>query len=230
MGNIRHLRARLLTRAAPLLLALLLLPFAGGGCAKQEATLPSPTPTRTPDGIRIGLSIGTMLEERWQRDRDIFIAKSRELGAEVLFQNANNDSAEQIEQVSFLLDQDIDVLVIVPDDADKAAAAVEMAHKKGIPVLSYDRLVRKASVDLYISFDSVKVGQLMAEAMLKAAPKGNYVILNGSESDNNSLLLNQGFKSVLKTALEKKPNPGCRGDLGRWLEQGNRLHLRGITP
>ena len=38
-------------------------------------------------GPRIGLSLGTLQEERWQRDRGRFVARAAELGAEVLVQS-----------------------------------------------------------------------------------------------------------------------------------------------
>jgi D-xylose transport system substrate-binding protein len=68
--------------------------------------------------IKIGFSLGTLKEERWIKDRDIVMAKLRELGAEVLVQNANNDDQDQLKQVRYLLDQKIDVLIIVPNDLE----------------------------------------------------------------------------------------------------------------
>ena len=113
--------------------------------------------------IKIGFSLGTLKEERWIKDRDILIAKARELGADIIVQNANNDDQDQMKQVRYLLEQNIDVLIIVPNDLNKAAHAVELAKRQGIPVISYDRLVLNSNVDLYVTFDNVKVGELMAK-------------------------------------------------------------------
>jgi xylose-binding protein len=71
------------------------------------------------DVIKIGFSLGTLKEERWVKDRDIFMAKAKELGAEVFVQNANNDDEDQLKQVKYLLDKKIDILVIVPNDLKK---------------------------------------------------------------------------------------------------------------
>ena len=47
-----------------------------------------------------------------------------------------------------------------------------MAKKKGIKVISYDRIIRKGNVDLYITFDNERVGELMGEAIVaKRFPK-----------------------------------------------------------
>lgn len=149
------------------------------------------------DVIKIGFSLGTLKEERWVKDRDIFMAKAKELGAEVFVQNANNDDEDQLKQVKYLLDKKIDILVIVPNDLKKASAAVEMAKKAGVKVISYDRLVLNSNVDLYISFDNVKVGKLMAEYLVKRYPKGNYLIINGATNDNNTKMIKEGYDSVL---------------------------------
>jgi D-xylose transport system substrate-binding protein len=153
--------------------------------------------------IKIGFSMSTLREERWQRDRDIFVARAKELGADVIVQNANNDSDEQQRQVKYLLDQGIDILVIVPHDAIRASVEVQQAKKQGIRVISYDRLVLNADVDLYISFDNVRVGELMAESLVKQVPAGNYVIINGAKTDNNCYMFNKGYKNVLKSYVDR---------------------------
>lgn len=49
-----------------------------------------------------------------------FVARAQELGAEVIVLNAYNDNEEQIRQVGYLIEQGIDILVIIPHDAEKA--------------------------------------------------------------------------------------------------------------
>src|SRR4051812_45315596 len=113
--------------------------------------------------VKIGLSMDTLKEERWQRDRDIFTARARELGAEVLVQAANSDDALQNSQAENLLTQGVDVLVVVPHNGKSAATIVESAHKAGVKVIAYDRLITDSDVDLYVSFDNVKVGEMQAQ-------------------------------------------------------------------
>jgi D-xylose transport system substrate-binding protein len=145
----------------------------------------------------IGFSLDSLVVERWQRDLDIFRRSAHELGAEMILRVANQDPVVQEKQVRELMKLGIDVLVIVPNDADQLSAVVAEVRAMGIPVLSYDRLVRRAGVDLYLSFDNEKVGSQMAEALVQAAPSGNYVIINGAKSDNNAVLLNLGIHRVL---------------------------------
>jgi len=145
----------------------------------------------------IGFSMDSLVVERWRRDRDLFTRAAVDLGAKVIVTVADQDPAVQETQVRELADKGIDVLVIVPNDADRLSSAVREVKAKGIPVLSYDRLVRKAGVDLYVSFDNEKVGYLMAEALLKAVPTGSYVLINGPRTDNNAIQLNAGVHRAI---------------------------------
>jgi D-xylose transport system substrate-binding protein len=152
-------------------------------------------PGRVP---RIGFSMDSLVVERWQRDIDVFSRSARDLGAELLLEVADQDPAVQERQVRDLVQRGIDVLVIVPNDADRLSAVVAEVKARGIPVLSYDRLVRNAGVDLYLSFDNEKVGSLMAESVVRRMPQGgNVVIINGARNDYNAVMLNRGMHQVL---------------------------------
>jgi D-xylose transport system substrate-binding protein len=165
------------------------------GCAPRKHKL---APGKAP---RIGFSMDSLVVERWQRDLDVFTRAAHDLGAELLVEVADQDPAIQEAQVRELEEKGIDVLVIVPNDADRLSAVVREVRAKGLPVLSYDRLVRKAGVDLYISFDNEKVGSLMTESLLKAVPSGGYVIINGARNDNNAIMLNAGIHKALDPSV-----------------------------
>lgn len=177
------------------LLCLIVLIFPG--CTGDNAIPAQQTGDDKESVIKIGFSMGSTVQERWQRDRDIFVARAKELGAEVLVQNANNDHTVQMRQVRELIDEGIDILVIIPHDAEASAEAVRMANKAGIKVICYDRLIRNGGADLYISFDNVKVGEYKAKAVLEKVPRGNYVIIRGAPTDYNSYMLYQGYMNIL---------------------------------
>lgn len=173
--------------------------FAGCGEAPDpDAAKPGPGAR---EGILIGLSFDSLQVERWQKDRDIFMAEAARLGATCIFQDANGDARKQNEQCDILLGQGIDVLVIVPKSATAAARAVQRAKQQGVPVLSYDRLVLNSEPDLYISFDNVRVGRLQAESLVRER-KGRYFLLGGSPDDNNAKMLRQGQLEVLQPYID----------------------------
>lgn len=145
----------------------------------------------------IGFAMDSLLNERWERDRDVFVSAAQELGAQVIVQTAYEDSEEQIKKIEYLIEKKVDVLVVIPTDSDALSEVLKKAHDKGIKIVAYDRLIQNAPLDLYISPDNVRVGEIMAEELVKKVPSGNYVILNGSRADNNVMLLKQGYDAVL---------------------------------
>ena len=193
-----------LSRAAALLVTLAL--FAASVACVQPAEQPGTGGgggTAGKGTLRIGLSMDTLKEERWQRDRDLFVARAKELGAEVLVQSANGDDKAQVQQSENLLTQGVDVLVVIPHNGEVAATIVESAKARGVPVISYDRLIRSSEPALYVSFDNEKVGEMQARYLLERAPKGNYVLIGGAPTDNNAKLFRQGQMNVLQPAIDR---------------------------
>ena len=193
-------------RERRLLAALLLMAVLGvlAGCGSQEEKQEEPRQEEEEDRIRIGLSFDTFVLERWQRDRDAFVARAPELGAEVNVQNANGDVEEQIAQIEYLIEKDVDVIAVIAVDSRGLSDVVAKAKRAGIRVIAYDRLLTDAGVDLYISFDNERIGQMMAECIAANTPAGGKVFMMcGSPEDNNVSLVEKGFYSVMdKTDLE----------------------------
>lgn len=155
------------------------------------------------DPVKIGFSMDTLKEERWQRDKELVERHARERGVEVLIDVANGDDRVQLNQAENMLTRGVDVLIVAPHNGEVAASIVEAAHRQGVPVISYDRLIRNSDVDLYISSQVVKIGEMQADYLLKRAPRGNYVIVQGSATDNNARLLHEGHMNVLKPAIDR---------------------------
>ncbi len=152
--------------------------------------------------IEIGISFDTFVLERWQRDRDLFVAQAQELGAQVNVQNANGDIKEQIDQIQYFIKKDVDVIVIIMVASDEESQALKSAIKKaqdaGIPVVGYDRLVPNADMDLYVSFDNEEVGRLMAQHMRDhIGNAGEILQINGPMADYNVPQLIKGFGEIL---------------------------------
>lgn len=166
---------------------------------------------QNPDGsdsrgpLKIGLSLDTLKEARWQADRDLFVKRCGELGATVDVQAANSDDSQQIKDVESLLTAGARVLVIVPHDGVAMAKAVELAHKAGVPVVAYDRLIRDCDVDVYLSFDNIRVGEEQARYLVSHLPggRGRIVRIYGSPTDNNARIFKQGQDNILEPLIKR---------------------------
>jgi D-xylose transport system substrate-binding protein len=154
--------------------------------------------------VLIGLSLDTVREERWQRDRDEFVKHAEEIGAKVLVQVANNNDFLQNSQCENLLTEGVQVLVVAPHNSRSASTIVETAHRAHVPVIAYDRMIENADVDLYMSFDNLRVGEMQAEYAVQRKPKGNYVLIAGAPTDNNAHLYHDGQMKVLKPYVDRR--------------------------
>lgn len=152
--------------------------------------------------IKIGFSIENVKGERWQTDLDEFQRRAQELGASVVTRDARGDDNVQLRQVKELLDDGIEALVFLPHDTGKAAPVVALAHARNVPVISYDRLA-SAPVDLYVGFDLFSVGMLQAKSLVEHAPRGNYLLLGGSQLDGNSKIVRAGQMKILQPLIDR---------------------------
>ena len=181
-------------------------------CVQDTSKSSSGSSSSSSGGSSASGKIGLLLPEskttRYESfDKPYFEAKAKELcpSCQVVYANADQDAAKQQQQAESMLTQGIKVMVLDPVDSDAAKTIVNSAKNQNVPVVSYDRFVKDSPINVYISFDNEKVGQLQGQTLvagLKAAGKtsGDLVMINGSPTDNNATLFKKGAHSVLDTS------------------------------
>ncbi|PKG24881.1 sugar ABC transporter substrate-binding protein [Niallia nealsonii] len=178
------------------------------GCS----SLPSNNSTKKEEEIKlisdekkpyIGFILDTLKDERWYKDKGLFEEEVKNLGGQVKTLAANGLDDVQVKQAELLIQEGVDVLVVVPHNADIASEIIDIAHQNKVKVISYDRLIKNSKVDYYISFDNVKVGELQVSELIKKKSKGNFAYIGGAESDNNAVLFRQGAMKVLQPLIDK---------------------------
>jgi D-xylose transport system substrate-binding protein len=137
------------------------------------------------------------------QDRPLFEADVKKLcsNCQILYSNATQDASKQQSQAEAAIAQGAKVMVLDPVDGAAAAAIVNEANAKNIPVISYDRLLLNSKPDYYVEFNSPAVGKAQATALVnrlkQLGKKGNIVMINGAPTDNNAKLFKQGAHSVI---------------------------------
>jgi D-xylose transport system substrate-binding protein len=136
-------------------------------------------------------------------DKPLFEADVKKLcsSCEIIYSNATQDASKQQSQAEAAIAQGAKVIVLDPVDGAAAAAIVNSANAKKIPVISYDRLLLNSKPDYYVEFDSPSVGKIQATALVdklkKDGKSGSIVMINGAPTDNNAKLFKQGAHSVI---------------------------------
>jgi D-xylose transport system substrate-binding protein len=153
--------------------------------------------------LLIGFSFEAMKGERWQTDLNSFQARAEELGAQVIYRDADGDDDRQFQQVKDMIQAGIKVLVLLPHTNTQASQMVDAAKSANVKVISYDRLVLNSDVDLYVSFDRLEIGRMQAEYLVEHAPKGNYVLIAGSPSDEGARVLHNAQMRILQPYIDR---------------------------
>ena len=175
------------------------------GCGANEAAEGGGSAASEEEGAKIALLLPESKTTRYEAfDRPLFEAKVTELcpECEVVYANADQDDAKQLQQAEAALTEGVDVMVLDPVDSKAAASIVNSAKSQDVPVIAYDRFISDAPIDYYISFDNEKVGQLQGEALVEkleadGVTSGNLLMINGAPTDNNAGLFKAGAHSVL---------------------------------
>jgi putative multiple sugar transport system substrate-binding protein len=154
--------------------------------------------------VEVGIVLPTKDEPRWIQDEARFneALKTAGYSAEILF--SQGSSAREKENVEALITKGAKILIICPHDATAAAASADEAREAGLKVISYDRLILETeSVDYYVTFDSIAVGEAQAQYLVdKATGSGNPLYLYaGAATDNNSFLFFEGAWNILQPKI-----------------------------
>lgn len=151
---------------------------------------------------KIGILIHSYENERWSKDKTYLVDNLKQQGAEVMLEVADNDQQRQINQAAEMIKNGAQVLIVVPIDQDQAAKIVELAHAANVKVIAYDRMINGCKLDYFITANSTRIGEQQAAYLTSLQPKGNYALIGGSKSDNNSSRLFLGQMNVFQPLME----------------------------
>lgn len=160
-------------------------------------------------GQLVGISMPTKSSERWVKDGENMVAELQKLGYKTDLQYGEDVVENQISQIENMITKGASILVIAPIDGESLTDVLAKANKQNIPVIAYDRLIRKSEhVSYYATFDNLKVGvqqaQYIEEKLGLQQGKGpfNIELFAGSADDNNAHFYYDGAMSVLKPYLD----------------------------
>ena len=189
------------------------------GCASTGSTETTEGGEAAAGGL-IGVSMPTQSSTRWISDGESIKAEMEAQGFEVDLQYAEDDIPTQVAQLEGMLTKGAKALIIAAIDGTQLTDVLQAAADAGVPVISYDRLIRdSANVDYYATFDNFKVGVQQATSMLvgmgvyasedstsadgpNAAGPWNVELFAGSLDDNNAFFFFNGAMSVLQPLID----------------------------
>jgi D-xylose transport system substrate-binding protein len=163
---------------------------------------------------KVGLSFSDFATERWKNEADLMTTLLKDKGYDVIVQEAAHDVKLQNDQIDNMVSQGVKGLIVIAEDGDAAATAVDKAAKEGVKVIAYDRLIKTENIAAYISFNNTEVGRQEALGVITALgiPDGSggwtaenpakIVLSGGSPTDNNAVLVRQGQMEVIQQYID----------------------------
>ncbi len=144
---------------------------------------------------RVGFSQCTMVN-KWRQT--MLEGMQRELSfhpeIKFIFKDANGHTEKQIEQIQELIDQQIDLLIVSPNEAAPITSIVEKAYEKGIRVIIIDRRTLSQHYTAYVGASNFEVGATagaFANSILKG--KGNVLEISDIPGSSADIDRHNGF-------------------------------------
>ena len=160
-------------------------------------------------GGKIGISMPTQSLERWNRDGSYLQKQFEDAGYEVELTYSDNETDRQVNDIQNLISDGVNLLVVAAIDGEALNTVMDEAADAGIPVISYDRLIKSDAVSYYISFDNYTVGTLQGQYVVdtldldNAGDKTyNIEFTAGDPADNNAGYFFNGAFDVLKPYID----------------------------
>jgi ABC-type sugar transport system substrate-binding protein len=154
--------------------------------------------------LKIGATYYSLQNEFTMRMDNAGKKYCEENGIEFLSYDGNYDAATQLGQVETMIADGCDAIILNPQDAIACAAAVELAHKAGIPVVGVNTMVESDLLTSYVGSQDVSAGEDIMNYMIKYLGKDafNIVIIEGPMGQSAQLQRIEGITNV----LAKYPN------------------------
>ncbi|WP_309568641.1 multiple monosaccharide ABC transporter substrate-binding protein [Paenibacillus sp. sptzw28] len=196
---------------AALMIALVLTLAACGGAKNGGSTTTAGNSGGNTGGDKgtIGIAMPTKSSERWVNDGDNMVKQFEALGYKTDLQYGEDVIENQVSQIENMITKGVKLLVVASIDGESLTDVLQKAHDANIPVIAYDRLIKKTdNVSYYATFDNFKVGVLQASYIedklgLKDG-KGpfNIELFAGSPDDNNATFFFNGAMSILQPYID----------------------------
>jgi len=125
--------------------------------------------------------------------------KAAELGVGLITYDASNNVAKQAINIEDLIKRGVDAIITLPIDAKGLIPALELASRKGIPVVTFSRTAIGAPYLFFVGSDDVEAGRLACRFLAdRLNGMGEVVVLEGTIGATSAINRSQGFYNEIK--------------------------------
>ena len=172
--------------------------FSVAGCGSSDDKAAS-----SDKKVIIGFSVSTQNNPFFVKMADSVKAEAAKQGVEVKIVDAQNDPAKQANDISDLIQQHVDVLIVNPVDSAAVGNSVISANEAKIPVITVDRSSDSGDVATHIASNNIKGGEMAADFLVQKLGEGAEVAeLEGIPGASATRERGEGFHNIADNKLK----------------------------
>ena len=159
-----------------------------------------------PKQYRIGMS-QCAFDTHWRLEMNRHIqANAMQRGnIDLLMTDGQNSNKKQIADIRWLMSQNIDLLMVSPNEADSLTPIVTEVYNKGIPVITIDRKTTNDCYTTFIGASNIIIGEKAADYVgLFAREESKILELHGQRGASASIDRGIGFNSRISEKYGNK--------------------------
>lgn len=173
------------------------------GCSRRS---------NAPGQVTICFAFQDLETEFWVAAHKAITETLRARNIKVLERNAHQDANRQLEQVRDAIAQDVDGIIMIPQDGESAVTIIGEANKAGIPIAVFNRPpADRSNPALVVVADNEAIAEEAVAYMVKTARKLNRqmtpLILVGDLGDQNAIERKNGFYKAINAAPDLFTKP-----------------------
>lgn len=161
------------------------------GCSEQR------------EAPKLGISFGVGEAARWPKELKHMTARAESLGMQVEARLNKTDKPKTQAQDCFeMIDSGISVLIIVARDAHRVEEILNYAARRNVSVIAYARAIMNDNVNLFVGYDSYRIGYTLGQHLTEKVYQGDFIILKGDANDFNTPLLYYGAMKSIQPLID----------------------------
>jgi len=118
---------------------------------------------------------------------------------ELLIKVAETNSQKQVQQIQELVEEEIDLLIVAPNESVPLTAVIEKVYQQGIPVILVDRETESNEYTTYVGANNYEIGRTAGHYIASQNDKqGKIIELMLPQSITPGVGRSSGFREALK--------------------------------
>lgn len=181
------------------------------------------------------IGVSQCSEDSWRKKLNNELHDATYLSDNVVLRvvSADDDDKQQMRQINAFIDEDVDLLIVSPNQMNTVTPAIDRAYDCGIPVVLFDRKTDSGKYTAFVGADNEKIGRTIGEYIAtRLGGKGTVVEIRGLEGSSPAIERHNGFVAAISK------HPGIQllaSESGNWLQQSGdsvaaRMFANGIVP